>query len=271
MSICSDLRRFLDKHCKPVSTPPVPQPPTPTPVNVNVPTIAVFTQATHLTKTQLAPMVAAMQKFVDLHFAPVWGTPAKLVLTDNQLAGSWWMVFLDNADAPGALAYHDLTSDGMPLSKVFVDTITSDGASLSVAASHELAEMLVDPDINLSAEHVFVNDSTIYAYEVADAVEDDSNGFLIDGVLMTDFVYPSWFEDYTHPAGTKFSHMSSVTKPFTLDRGGYMPVFRNGQWTQIFAANDHAKMARFGKEDRRGHRSELRGRKNPLVKSLVLG
>jgi hypothetical protein len=30
------------------------------------------------------------------------------------------MVFLDDADQEGALAYHDLTPDGMPQSKVFV-------------------------------------------------------------------------------------------------------------------------------------------------------
>ena len=30
------------------------------------------------------------------------------------------MVFLDDADQPGALAYHDLTPDGLPESKVVV-------------------------------------------------------------------------------------------------------------------------------------------------------
>jgi hypothetical protein len=33
---------------------------------------------------------------------------------------SWWLVFLDNSDQAGALAYHDLTNEGLPLSKVFV-------------------------------------------------------------------------------------------------------------------------------------------------------
>jgi len=50
---------------------------------------------------------------------------------------------------PGALAYHDLTPDGLPVSKVFVRTTLKDGELVSVSASHELVEMLVDPGINL--------------------------------------------------------------------------------------------------------------------------
>jgi len=56
------------------------------------------------------------------------------------------MVFLDNADQPGGAAYHDLTPDGMPLAKVFVKT-TVGTRLVSVSASHELVEMLVDPAI----------------------------------------------------------------------------------------------------------------------------
>jgi hypothetical protein len=35
----------------------------------------------------------------------------------------WWLVFLDNSDQAGALAYHDLTNEGLPLSKVFVNLL----------------------------------------------------------------------------------------------------------------------------------------------------
>ena len=56
------------------------------------------------------------------HVAPVWGTPAKLIKSTDFVKDAWAMVFLDDADEPGALAYHDLTPDGLPLSKVFVKT-----------------------------------------------------------------------------------------------------------------------------------------------------
>jgi hypothetical protein len=56
-------------------------------------------------------------------------------------AGSWWLVFLDNSDDPRALAYHDLTTEGRPLSKIFVKTILADNASVPVGATHEMCEM----------------------------------------------------------------------------------------------------------------------------------
>ena len=45
------------------------------------------------------------------------------------------MVFLDNSDQAGALAYHDLTDEGWPISKVFVKTIVGDNASVRDRAS----------------------------------------------------------------------------------------------------------------------------------------
>ncbi|HYB54231.1 MAG TPA: hypothetical protein VEG84_10215, partial [Thermoanaerobaculia bacterium] len=102
------------------------------------PTIACFNQASTPLGMDVDKLLAAMQKYVDTCVAPVWGTPARLLKTTGFLPGAWAMVFLDRADAPGALAYHDLTPDGLPLAKVFVKTILDDAASLSVAASHEL-------------------------------------------------------------------------------------------------------------------------------------
>jgi hypothetical protein len=34
-------------------------------------------------------------------------------------SGSWWLVMLDDSDQAGALGYHDLTSDGLPLGNIF--------------------------------------------------------------------------------------------------------------------------------------------------------
>ncbi len=53
------------------------------------------------------------------------------------------MAFLD--DAPGTLAYRDLTPAGPPVSRVFVKTTLAAGALVSVSASHELVEMPADP------------------------------------------------------------------------------------------------------------------------------
>ncbi len=225
-----------------------------------IPTITCINQATTSLGVDFTKLVATMQKFLDQCFVPVWGTPAHLERGKKTKAGNWAMLFIDDADAANALGYHDLTSDGFPLSKVFVRTTIDNGEKVSVTASHELAEMMVDPAINLCSTGP---KNLLYAYETADPVEEQF--FSLDGVAMTDFVFPSWFEAFHKPKSTQFDFMKKVDRPFKILAGGYMPVFKNGKWTQIFGSAP--KQKRFAKEDRRGHRSTWRGRVHRMISS----
>ncbi|HEY6865580.1 MAG TPA: hypothetical protein VI319_16935 [Burkholderiales bacterium] len=219
------------------------------------PTIAVFNKAKTPLGVDLDALVAAMQVFIDQHVVPVWGTPAKLQRSHGFVKNAWAMVFLDNADQAGALAYHDLTPDGLPISKVFVKTTLDNHDKVSVSASHELVEMLVDPAINLMTTGP--DPKVIYAYESADPVEELS--FAINGIDMTDFVYPSYFESFHKPGSVQFDHLKKVTKPFQILKGGYQIIFKSGKWSQTYGSAAKAKA--FAREDRRQHRSELRKRK----------
>ena len=89
--------------------------------------------------------------------------------------------------------------------------------------------------------------------------------FVLAGVPLSDFVYPSWFEIFRKPGSTQFDHLKRVTRPFQILPGGYMSVFQSGKWTQIFGSK--AKAARFAREDRRGHRSMYRGRPDRMKPS----
>ncbi len=168
------------------------------------------------------------------------------------------MVFLDDADEPDALAYHDLTPDGLPEAKVFVKTTLADHELVSVSASHELVEMLVDPAINLMTTGP--NPKVVYAYESADPVE--ALSFEVEGIPMSDFIYPAYFEDFHKPRSVKFDHLDKVNKPFQILSGGYQVIFKNGKWSQVFGSE--AKKKSFAHEDRRGHRSEQRAAKKLL-------
>src|SRR6185437_13598398 len=110
------------------------------------------------------------------------------------------MVFLDGARLMKENAYHDLTPDGLPQSKVFVKTPIDNGDLVSVSASHELVEMLVDPAINLLSTGP--DPKIVYAYESADPVE--ALSFKVQGIPMSDFVYPSYFEDFHKPKSVRF-------------------------------------------------------------------
>jgi hypothetical protein len=216
------------------------------------PTIACFNKATVPLGVDLQKLIDAMQVYVDKFVAPVWGTPAKLIKAEDFVDGAWAMVFLDNADQPGALAYHDLTPSGFPLSKVFVKTTLENNDLVSISASHELVEMLVDPAINLLTTGP--EPGTFYAYESADPVE--ALSFDVKGIPMSDFVYPSYFEVFRKSGSVKFDELNKVKKPFQILPGGYQIIYKNGEWSQIFGSM--TKKKNFAKEDRRGHRSETR-------------
>jgi hypothetical protein len=222
-----------------------------------VPTIACFNQATADLGVGFDRLIAALQRFVDDSVVPVWGTPAKLVKTRGFRKGAWALAFLDRADVANALGYHDLTPDGFPLSKVFVQTTVEDGQRVSVTASHELVEMLVDPAINLCAVGA---DNVFYAYEAADPVEEITT--TVDGIPMTDFVYPSWFEAFHKAGATRFDQARKVRRPFQILGGGYMSVFKNGRWTQVYGSQ--AKRRRMRSEERRASRGRPR-RRSKLV------
>ena len=229
-----------------------------------IPTIACFNKARTNSGVDFSSLVAALQQFLDRCFTPVWGTPARLVETTGFRKGAWALVLLDTADVADALGYHDLTPDGLPLSKVFVKTTLDAGQKVSVTACHELAEMLVDPAINLVATGPG-SGNAFYAYETADAVEEAE--FEIDHIAMSDFVFPAWFEAFRKAGSAQFDYLKKVRRPFQILRGGYMSVFRNGSWSQVFGSR--AKARRFALEDRREHRSTYRDPGRRLRRSRV--
>ncbi len=135
---------------------------------------------------------------------------------------------------------------------MFVKTSLDNGEAPSKVVGHEALEMAVDPLCN---RLVMDNrNGWVWPLETTDAVEEDE--FTINGLPFPNFCLPAWF-DWTTPVGTRVDLMGKITGgPFTLGENGYGNVIKDGQWEDLFGSDD--KMARFAKEDRRGHRSELR-------------
>jgi hypothetical protein len=186
----------------------------------------------------VAKALPAFQKQVSTDFASMWGIDAKLTFLhkgDKQPAGSWLLGIFDDADQAGALGYHDLTKAGQPLGKVFAKTTIHYGGKWTVTFSHELLEMIVDPNINLCAFDEQAG--RLYAYEVCDAVEADNLGYDIDGITVSDFVLPGWFEPLHVVHGERFAFRSKVAAPFDLLPGGYIGYYdlSGGGWQQLNA------------------------------------
>ena len=187
--------------------------------------IAVLNASMVLEDEEIGAAIPALQKQVHEDLAPAWGVDADLQFVPRGVeppAGYWWLAILDDSDLAGALGYHDLTIEGLPMGKVFARTDQQFGLAWTVTASHELLEMLVDPDISLCAFNATGgNTGTFYAYEVCDPCELDEQGYNVDGVLVSDFVYPAWFEGFRSSGSTTFDHAGYIKDPFGLLAGGY--------------------------------------------------
>lgn len=216
-------------------------------------------------------VVAAYQRQVSEHYAPHY--------CDLQLSAAQadpkkrytptveTIFFLDNADVAGALGYHDLLASDVPVGYVFVETTLDDGEEWEVTGSHELLEQAADPYVNLGVVVTFPpkkpkpphgphhhddksQKKAFLAYETADPTEEDV--YLIDGIPVSNFVLPAWFQDIGKPVGP-FDYMGKLTAPLTLTRGGYVAYMPLGQtnWRQYTADARIAHVSRFKRKHRR--------------------
>lgn len=206
--------------------------------------IAVLNRSSVTTDDQVHTIVDAAQKDLIENFAPAWSIlPPKLSFVPKADLTSWKgkpnLVVLDTSDEANALGYHDLTPDGLPLGKAFAKTDKMYGAILSVTLTHELWEMIVDPNINLVVEDdkrgVFV------AFESADAVEADQFAHVVNGVKISNFQLPSFFSRRAK-GPYDFGHI--LSGPFQLAHGGYESYYTpSGGWKQHTMREDGAVLA----------------------------
>lgn len=199
-------------------------------------TVAIMNRSTVMKDSEVGAIAAALETQVSRDFSPIWGCRAELLFVAGKQKApksAWWLTVLDTSDQADALGYHDVTPVGLPLGKAFAKSDLDHGYSASVTISHELLEMLADPEINLCAQ---VRDR-LYAYEVCDPCEADRFGYKIDGVLVSDFVTPTWFRPTPQAAGP-FDFQRKVAKPLGLLKGGYLQYLDlkgSTGWQQVTA------------------------------------
>ncbi len=196
----------------------------------------VIVQASHvLTNAEIQTAIKALQKWDDNFLRPAWGLDkatydfATMAQFEAGSTAGAWPVFANNhSHDPGALGWHDKAPDGQPFGRVFVGDCKRYGISWTVDLSHEAAEMRVDPEID---NFFTLANGWVVLREVGDAVESDENGIVVDSTLLTDFVLPDYFSTKT---GVKFDYQGKLHGHCpTLTPGGYMGVFKDGQWGQV--------------------------------------
>ena len=239
--------------------------------------IVVINESTGVSDAAIDAMLPAFAEQWNEDLRSVWGvTPASFAFipnTERPSARAWWVVFLDDSDQAAALAYNDLTNEGLPIAKVFTRALMAEQASISVGASHEICEMAVDPWLNSAYQ-----DSTgvFWAGDVCDPVEDQQYGYEIGGVLVTDFVTPNWF-GHAQPSslfdrarfdGGQLDLGDHADTPFQILSGGYAQLFQGRKgWMQVTGAK--AMKSQRVRIPPKGSRRERRARQaaGPLTRS----
>ena len=199
-----------------------------------MPQISVINESSTVSDADIALIVPALEAQWNNDLVAAWrveqATFQLLPAGVDPPPQTSWLVFLDDTDQANKLAYHDLSNDGHPVAKVFAKSLTDQNQSLSVAASHEICEMAVDPNLSTSYQDA---SGSWWAAEICDPVESDRYGYSIDGVSVSNFVTPRWFG--LLGAAPAFDKQGLVHRAFEILAGGYGQQWDTaaGDWNQV--------------------------------------
>lgn len=203
--------------------------------------IAVINDSTVLKDEDIKPVVDALQAQVKEDFAPIWNIDADLVFVPQGgdiPMDAWWLAILDHSNQANASGYHDESPLGFPIGKVFAGDDLRSGASWTNTASHELLEVLADPEIvECTVEHLPDGKMRLVAREICDPCPEDDQGYKKNGVLVSNFVTRDWFVGWSQNyPGVKYDFLGNISAPFQLLKDGYigiMEIKEGAIWTQI--------------------------------------
>lgn len=208
------------------------------------PVIAVVNRS-KIPDRELRKVVAAVQKQVDRDFFPLWGWRANLRYEPRRIPSDAMRIEIGNRDRDDLEGYHII--DGVPRTVVY--TCTEHGKLMDdypATLSHEVLEMIVDPGVNLFADG-FIRDRgrrrrAFIPYEVCDPVQ--AVAYEIDGIRVSDFVVPEWFEPQRPARSMQFSFRNSIDRPFALAVNGYIDAVVNGRVKTLWGPEANRKRRR---------------------------
>jgi hypothetical protein len=218
-----------------------------------------------LKPAEVRRVLRALQTQCTRDFAKVWDVHAELAFVgkpEHANPGAWQLALVDEED-DDYFGYHQLTREGLPLGRVLLRTAMPAKSTWSSTASHELLEMLVNPDTQ-RAVFTYAEDigGRVYMCEVCDPCQDDPFCYEIHGVPVSDFILPEWFETWRKPRSAAFDHRKKLGQPFEVAKGGYMSFYdsRRRKWVEDYGSHLAKGMQPvYGYGVRGGSRRLLRG------------
>jgi hypothetical protein len=211
--------------------------------------VALVADTSGVSFSDLTRASAALQKQATRDFGPIWDVQATVdafhKLEDVPL-GYWPVIIRDDIGQPGALGVH-LDKDNQPFALV---SLTD---SWQLTASHETLEMLADPFGNrLGAGDSPKPDQgrVEFLVEVCDPCEAAAFGYTVNGITLSDFYTPSYF-DPVRADSERYSFTGAVTEPRQVLKDGYLSwhELTSDEWWQEISFGDRPEFRSLGRLD----------------------
>jgi len=204
--------------------------------------IALVSKTNKIKSSELQQAAAALQKQATRDLGPIWGIEATVdafTKLKDVPGGYWPIIIKDKIDDPSAAGYHS-DKYRQPFALVAFD----DGWPLT--CSHEMCEMLVDPFGNRMVTSGSVKEGqgrVNYLVEVCDPSEDDGFSYSVNGIMLSDFYTPHYFDPVTSPS-IRYSFTGAITKPKQVLKGGYLSWLdpATGKWWQATFFGTHLRV-----------------------------
>jgi hypothetical protein len=168
---------------------------------------------------ELTQVARAIQKQVNEHVSPVWKIHAEVdpfAKSAAVPAGYWHATIRDHIQPEGAWSIHSV-ANGQPFAEVTF------GKDWTLGASHDVIEMLIDPNVSrlAKAPSIRAGDRHNVEYLVQACDPCAASSYDIDGVKVADFSLPRFWSAKPGLKG-KYSFTGVLTEPRQIVRGGYL-------------------------------------------------
>lgn len=177
----------------------------------------------------MAAAAAALNVQVTRDLPQFWNVSATVAYLPDakKIPQGYWPVQLVAELPPGEGGFH-LTQHNQPYAKVIA---TPGSNEWTIDASHETIEMLIDPAGNRlqTSTAIGIDRDKItdgrgkfeYLVEACDPCEADNCAYLIDGISVSDFITPHFY-DLNPAPGARYSFTGAIKTPREILPGGYI-------------------------------------------------
>ena len=199
--------------------------------------LALVPDGVAISMSDLTKVASALSKQVVRDFGPIWNVQATVdaFARLEDVPADYWPIIVTK-DVQDAAGFHD-DDHGQPFAVVEFDS------DWSLTASHECLEMMADPfgrrlragnTLDQAVKLGLPQRRVRYLVEVCDPSEDGKFAYQVNGVMVSDFYTPEFFDPVGGP-GVRYSFTGAIRSPRTVLANGYIswhdPI--SNHWMQL--------------------------------------